>query len=162
MVAEGGLWNIYIKDLQKISPLSFTTATALTKIVNYYHYYYYYYYYYYRRSEGLYQFVAHAECHKYRFRRTQLPGNKAVCKQSRHKPGPVVLVTFSYLYFLRFFILLIPITTKKRIITCHFCTGSLKYVWLQAKLSEVDLAFFHNREGSGNYYKLYWCKTMCF
>ena len=136
--------------LQKISPLSFTTATAITKIV----------------TIIIIIIISGARVYInlsrtrsvinisfYRFRRTQLPGNKAVCKQSSHKPGPVVLVTVSYLYFLKFFILLIPITTKKRIITCHFCTGSLKYVWLQAKRGRPTI--FHNREGSGNCYKLY-------
>ena len=118
--------------LQKISPLSFTTATAITKIVTI--------------IIIIIIIISGARVYInlsrtrsvinisfYRFRRTQLPGNKAVCKQSSHKPGPVVLITVSYLYFLKFFILPIPITTKKRIITCHFCTGSLKYVWLQAK-----------------------------
>ena len=140
--------------LQKISPLSFTTATAITKIVTiiiiiiiiiiisgarvYINL---------SRTRSV------INISFYRFRRTQLPGNKAVCKQSSHKPGPVVLVTVSYLYFLKFFILLIPITTKKRIITCHFCTGSLKYVWLQAKRGRPTI--FHNREGSGNCYTLY-------
>lgn len=137
--------------LQKISPLSFTTATAITKIVT---------------IIIIIIIISRARVYInlsrtrsvinisfYRFRRTQLPGNKAVCKQSSHKPGPVVLVTVSYLYFLKFFILLIPITTKKRIITCHFSTGSLKYVWLQAKRGRPTI--FHNREGSGNCYKLY-------
>ena len=139
--------------LQKISPLSFTTATAITKIVTII-------------IIIIIIIISGARVYInlsrtrsviyisfYRFRRTQLPGNKAVCKQSSHKPGPVVLVTVSYLYFLKFFILLIPITTKKRIITCHFCTGSLKYVWLQAKRGRPTI--FHNREGSGNCYKLY-------
>lgn len=137
--------------LQKISPLSFTTATAITKIVT---------------IIIIIIIISGARVYInlsrtrsvinisfYRFRRTQLPGNKAVCKQNSHKPGPVVLVTVSYLYFVKFFILLIPITTKKRIITCHFCTGSLKYVWLQAKRGRPTI--FHNREGSGNCYKLY-------
>ena len=125
--------------LQKISPLSFTTATAKTKIV----------------TIIIIIIIIISErgfisrtrsvinISFYRFRRTQLPGNKAVCKQSSHKPGPVVLVTVSYLCFLKFFILLIPITTNKRIITCHFCAGSLKYVWLQAKRGRPTI--FHNR-----------------